>query len=89
MSTVVSAYFGCALTAGLLFSACGSTSTPPASGGTAAKPGGKRYQIAVIPKGTTHSFWNTIHAGALKAERELQAQADLSGGQHKADGAAR
>ena len=29
--------------------------------------------IAVIPKGTTHEFWKSIHAGAVKAERELTA----------------
>jgi len=28
-----------------------------------------RYQIAVIPKGTTHVFWKSIHAGAVKAEQ--------------------
>ena len=33
----------------------------------------KKYQIAVIPKGTTHIFWKSIHAGALKAEQELKA----------------
>ena len=27
--------------------------------------------IAVIPKGTTHSFWKAIHAGAEKASQEL------------------
>lgn len=27
--------------------------------------------IAVIPKGTTHEFWKSIHAGALKAASEL------------------
>ncbi len=27
--------------------------------------------IAVIPKGTTHEFWKSIHAGAVKASREL------------------
>lgn len=27
--------------------------------------------IAVIPKGTTHEFWKSIHAGAVKAAREL------------------
>lgn len=32
------------------------------------------YTIAVIPKGTTHEFWKCIHAGAIKAQRELQAQ---------------
>jgi ribose transport system substrate-binding protein len=29
------------------------------------------YRIAVIPKGTTHVFWKSVHAGALKAAREL------------------
>src|SRR6266480_5807013 len=29
------------------------------------------YTIAVIPKGTTHEFWKSIQAGAVKAEREL------------------
>lgn len=28
------------------------------------------YQIVVIPKGTTHAFWKSIHAGALKAAAE-------------------
>ena len=37
--------------------------------------GGRRdaggLTIAVIPKGTSHVFWRSIHAGALKAAREL------------------
>jgi ribose transport system substrate-binding protein len=33
----------------------------------------KPLQIAVIPKGTTHEFWKSIHAGAVKAEREFNA----------------
>src|SRR5437899_2835614 len=36
-----------------------------------AKPGGKKLTIAVIPKGTSHEFWKSIHAGAVKAAREL------------------
>ncbi len=31
----------------------------------------KIYKIAVIPKGTTHEFWKSIHAGANKAKLEL------------------
>jgi len=31
------------------------------------------YQIAVIPKGTTHEYWKSINAGAFKAQRELGA----------------
>jgi ribose transport system substrate-binding protein len=34
----------------------------------------KGYTIAVVPKGTTHEFWKSINAGAVKAERELSAQ---------------
>jgi ribose transport system substrate-binding protein len=30
--------------------------------------------IAVIPKGTTHEFWKSIHAGAVQASQELTAQ---------------
>jgi ribose transport system substrate-binding protein len=30
--------------------------------------------IAVIPKGTSHEFWKSIHAGAIKAQQELQAK---------------
>ncbi|HAB16694.1 MAG TPA: substrate-binding domain-containing protein [Verrucomicrobiota bacterium] len=34
----------------------------------------KSYKIAVIPKGTTHEFWKSIHAGAVKAKEELVAK---------------
>src|SRR4026208_624097 len=30
------------------------------------------YTIAVIPKGSTHEHWKTVHAGAIKAQRELK-----------------
>jgi len=35
--------------------------------------GAETLTIAVIPKGTTHEFWKSIHAGAVKAQRELEA----------------
>lgn len=41
--------------------ACGSSS--PADTG--------KTTIAVIPKGTSHVFWQSIHAGAMKASQEL------------------
>jgi ribose transport system substrate-binding protein len=34
-------------------------------------PDDGRLSIAVIPKGTTHYFWQSIHAGAEKAAQEL------------------
>jgi ribose transport system substrate-binding protein len=30
-----------------------------------------KYQIAVIPKGTAHEFWKSVHAGAADAGAEL------------------
>jgi ribose transport system substrate-binding protein len=36
--------------------------------------GAKKLTIAVIPKGTTHEFWKSIHAGSNKAASELTAQ---------------
>ncbi|MBL4884872.1 MAG: substrate-binding domain-containing protein [Planctomycetaceae bacterium] len=30
----------------------------------------KAYRFAVIPKGTTHEFWKSVHAGAEKAAQE-------------------
>ena len=38
--------------------------------GQAANSSG-RMTIAVIPKGTTHAFWQSVHAGANKAAQEL------------------
>jgi len=32
---------------------------------------GKRLTVAVIPKGTIHEFWKTVHAGAEMAGREM------------------
>jgi ribose transport system substrate-binding protein len=39
---------------------------PAANGKSAAK----NYRIAVIPKGTSHEFWKSVHAGAEQAARE-------------------
>jgi len=47
--------------AAILVSACG-------DGG---KTGSSRMTVAVIPKGTTHEFWKSVHAGARKAGAEL------------------
>jgi ribose transport system substrate-binding protein len=45
---------------------------PVACAKEGAGPGGaKKTTIAVIPKGTTHEFWKSVHAGAVKASREL------------------
>jgi ribose transport system substrate-binding protein len=46
--------------------------TGPGAGPGAGTPGGDSAarRIAVIPKGTTHEFWQAVHAGAVKAARE-------------------
>lgn len=33
-----------------------------------------KARIAMIPKGTTHEFWKSVHAGAVKAEREFDVE---------------
>src|ERR1700683_5259572 len=42
------------------------------TGGSAAGGGdaSSRLRIVVIPKGTTHEFWKSVHAGAVKAAQE-------------------
>src|SRR5829696_2788442 len=53
--------------AALVALACALSSTAACSRGASAKA----YAIGVVPKGTTHEFWKSIHAGAIKAAREL------------------
>ncbi|MFO0548627.1 MAG: substrate-binding domain-containing protein [Polyangiaceae bacterium] len=47
--------------------------------------GDKKTKIAVIPKGTTHEFWKTVHAGAVKASRELGVEIVFKGPQKEDD----
>ena len=44
-----------------------------------------RLTIAVIPKGNTHEFWKAIHAGAVKAARELDVDILWKGPQKEDD----
>ena len=53
--------------------------------GAQAASGAKRLQIAVIPKGMTHEFWKAIHAGAVKAARELDVGIFWKGSQKEDD----
>jgi ribose transport system substrate-binding protein len=54
------------MTLAIVLAACGQ---PP----SVSAPGARK-RIAVIPKGTTHEFWKSIHAGAIKAARELDVE---------------
>jgi ribose transport system substrate-binding protein len=51
---------------------CGGADGPATTGKDLKATGG--LHLAVIPKGTTHEFWKSIHAGAIKAQREFEAQ---------------
>ncbi len=53
------------LAAATLLGACGGGSAP-------GEPG--RKLIAVIPKGTTHEFWKSIHAGAVQGSRDASVE---------------
>ena len=67
--------------AALLAASCG---TKDKAGG-AAPAAPRRTQIAVIPKGMTHEFWKAIHAGAVKAARELDCDIIWKGSQKEDD----
>jgi len=43
-------------------------------GCTANQTSAKKFTIAVVPKGTTHPFWKSVNAGALKAASDYKAQ---------------
>ena len=60
----------------LLGAAACSDSASKKDTGAAAAGGHKTYTLAVIPKGTTHEFWKSIHAGAIQAAQELDATGD-------------
>lgn len=56
----------CVAILALSFVGCGGESNEKSTASS-----GKSYKIAVIPKGTTHEFWRSVHAGAENAAEEL------------------
>lgn len=59
------------LLAALLLLALSGVSSVGCRDRSAPGAGGGKVTIAVIPKGTTHEFWKSVHAGAAKASKEL------------------
>ncbi len=58
--------------ASALLLGCPKDSPKPTEGGEGGTtPSTARLKIAVIPKGTTHEFWKSVHAGAAKAAKEV------------------
>jgi ribose transport system substrate-binding protein len=76
--------FGTALCLSMLIS-CGSSSTQEQNTGTSTAADSKKLRIAVIPKGSTHSYWKSIHAGAVKAGQETGAEILWQGPQKEDD----
>jgi ribose transport system substrate-binding protein len=68
------------LCAALAFASCSKKPSGPSAAGDA-----EVLEIAVIPKGTTHEFWKSIHAGAVRAERELGVRVIWKGPQKEDD----
>jgi ribose transport system substrate-binding protein len=64
----------------LLWNGCGGKAE---KGAPAGKTG--RFQLAVIPKGTTHEFWKSIHMGALMAAEEFGVDVIWKGPQKEDD----
>jgi len=64
----------------LAFMSCGGKDKSASPGAEA-----RRLTIAVIPKGTTHEFWKSIHAGAQKAADELGVEIIWKGPQKEDD----
>ncbi len=63
------------LSIGLLVLAAGISSCKQTTGASGdGGPQVKSIKIAVVPKGTTHEFWKSVHAGAVKAAREQKVE---------------
>jgi len=57
--------------AGMLLAGCSGEPAKPGEPGKTKASAEKALKLAVIPKGTMHVFWKSVHAGAVKAEKEL------------------
>lgn len=73
-----------------LFAGCGPTNPPGGMGPASANPGAgnggeKKLRIAVIPKGTTHEFWKSVHYGAQQAADKYGAEIVWKGPQLEND----
>ncbi len=65
-------------------SGCQGPDDQNAAGGAAGEKSGT-LTIAVIPKGTTHIFWKSVHFGALQAAEEFDAEIEWRGPARESD----
>ena len=66
--------------AGVMLAGCGKKADESASAPAPPKAEAKGYTIAVIPKGTTHEFWKSIHAGGGQGAAGIDGEQDAGGG---------
>ena len=66
-----SSSFLCVFAAVLVTAIGCSKSANTTTDGTSTSDGDKKLRVAVIPKGTSHEFWKSVHFGAQKAADEL------------------
>jgi len=71
--------FALVILAGLLWVGCDRKTD------TTTTPVAKQLTSAVIPKGTTHSFWQSIRAGAETAGKELDCKIFWTGPEREGD----
>ncbi len=69
MLSTVAVCLSLLLAAGL--SGCGGGQDASTDGGDTGAAQQDKLQIALIPKGTAHPYWKAVHAGAVKAAREM------------------
>lgn len=63
----------------ILLGGCGQSGNETVS--TPQPPEDSKRVIAVVPKGTAHVFWQSVHAGAKTAAKELDVEIDWNGPQ--------
>ncbi len=65
-----------AICVSLILCGCGKqpTAATPDVPSSLASPQEEKLRVGVVPKGSEHEFWKSIHAGAVKAGRELDVE---------------
>jgi ribose transport system substrate-binding protein len=64
---------------------CGRSKPTGGAGAPGETSPAKKLTIAVIPKGTTHDFWKSVHAGAMRAATELDVNIVWDGANNEKD----
>lgn len=70
---------------GLLLCGCRESGQPSSAKPPSTQPSTRTLRIAVIPKATNHEYWKSIHAGAVKAEMELEGVQAVWSGPNRED----